>query len=54
MHNQLSDYFNDTFIPFLAAFRKGFGCKSTLLRLRRLEKGIGQPQVCSCSAHGLV
>ena len=33
MHNQLSDYFNDIFNPFLAAFRKGFGCQSTLLRL---------------------
>ena len=33
MHNQLSDYFDDIFNPFLAAFRKGFGCQSTLLRL---------------------
>ena len=33
MHYQLSDYFNDNFNPFLAAFRKGFGCKSTQLRL---------------------
>ena len=33
MHNQLSDYFNDIFNPFLAAFRKEFGCQSTLLRL---------------------
>ena len=33
MHNQLSDYFNDIFNPFLAAFRKGFECQSTLLRL---------------------
>ena len=33
MHNQLSEYFNDIFNPFLAAFRKGFGCQSTLLRL---------------------
>ena len=31
MHNQLSDYFNDIFNPFLAAFRKGFGCQSTPL-----------------------
>ena len=33
MHYQLSDYFNKIFNPFLAAFRKGFGCKSTQLRL---------------------
>ena len=33
MHNQLSEYFDDIFNPFLAAFRKGFGCQSTLLRL---------------------
>ena len=33
MHNTLSEYFNDIFNPFLAAFRKGFGCQSTLLRL---------------------
>ena len=33
MHNQLSEYFNDIFNPFLAAFRKGFGCQSTLLCL---------------------
>ena len=33
MYNQLSEYFNDIFNPFLAAFRKGFGCQSTLLRL---------------------
>ena len=33
MHNQLSDYLNDVFNPFLAAFPKGFGCQSTLLCL---------------------
>ena len=33
MHNQLSAYFNDIFNPFLTAFRKVFGCQSTLLRL---------------------
>ena len=33
MHDQLSDYFNDIFYPFLIAFRNGFGCQSTLLRL---------------------
>ena len=30
---QLLDYFNNIFNPFLAAFRKGFWCQSTLLRL---------------------
>ena len=33
MHNQLSEHFNELFNPYLAAFRKGFGCRSTLLRL---------------------
>ena len=33
MHDQLSEYLDSSFNPFLAAFRKGFGCQSTLLRL---------------------
>ena len=33
MHDQLSAYLDSSFNPFLAAFRKGFGCQSTLLRL---------------------
>lgn len=33
MHDQLSTYLDASFNPFLAAFRKGFGCQSTLLRL---------------------
>ena len=33
MHEQLSDHLNASFHPFLAAFRKGFGCQSTSLRL---------------------
>ena len=33
MHNQLSSFMDNHFNPFLAAFRKGFGCQSTLLRL---------------------
>ena len=33
MHNQLSDHFEISFDPYLAAFRKGFGCMTTLLRL---------------------
>ena len=32
MHNQMSEHFNDLLNPYLAAFRKGFGCQSTLLR----------------------
>ena len=33
MHDQLSSFMDNYFNPFLAAFRKGFGCQSTLLRL---------------------
>ena len=33
LHNQLSAHFENIFDPYLAAFRKGFGCQSTLLRL---------------------
>ena len=33
MHDQLSAYLDSSSNPFLAAFRKGFGCQSTLLRL---------------------
>ena len=31
MHNQLSEFFDNIFHPYLAAFCKGFGCQSTLL-----------------------
>ena len=33
MHDQLSNFMDSHFNPFLAAFRKGLGCQSTLLRL---------------------
>ena len=33
MHNQLTEHFDRIFNPFHAAFRKVFGCQSTLLRL---------------------
>ena len=33
MHNQLTTHFDNIFDPYLAAFRKGFGRQSTLLRL---------------------
>ena len=33
MHDQLAEYFEAVFKPFLAAFRKGFWCQTTLLRL---------------------
>ena len=33
IHEQLSEYLDDMFNPFLAAFRKGYGCQTTLLRL---------------------
>ena len=32
MHNQLPEFFDNVFHPYSAAFRKGFGCQSTLLR----------------------
>ena len=33
MSNQLTDHFNQIFDNYLAAFSKGFGCQTTLLRL---------------------
>ena len=33
MFTQLTDHFNNIFHNYLAAFRKGFGCQTTLLRL---------------------
>ena len=33
IHEQLSEYLDDKFNPFLAAFRKGYGCQTILLRL---------------------
>ena len=33
MYDQLAEYFEAVFNPFLASFRKGFGCQTTLLRL---------------------
>ena len=33
MHNQVSEFFDNIFHPYLAAFRKSFGCQTTLLRL---------------------
>ena len=33
IQDQLTEFFNNVFSPFLAAFRKGFGCQTTLLRL---------------------
>ena len=33
MHEQLSGHLNTNFHPFVAAFRKDFGCQSSLLRL---------------------
>lgn len=33
IHNQLSEYFDNIFNPYLAAFRAGFGCQSTLIRI---------------------
>jgi hypothetical protein len=33
IEKQLSDHFENLFKPFLDAFRSGFGCQSTLLRI---------------------
>ena len=33
MFDQLSDHFENIFHTFVAAFRNGFGCQTTLLRL---------------------
>ena len=33
IEKQFSDHFENLFNPFLAAFRSGFGCQSTLLRI---------------------
>ena len=33
IHDQLTEFFDNIFSLFLAAFRKGFGCQTTLLRL---------------------
>ena len=38
MHDQLTGHFDRIFNPFLAAFRKGFGCQSTYTLLRLLEE----------------
>jgi hypothetical protein len=33
IEKQLSDHFENLFNPLLAAFRSGYGCQSTLLRI---------------------
>ena len=33
IHCQISEYFDKTFNPFLAAFRAGYGCQTTLLKV---------------------
>ena len=33
MHDKLTEHYDTIFNPFLAAFRKGFGCQTTLMRL---------------------
>ena len=66
MHDQLSEYLDSSFNPFLAAFRKGFGCQSTLLRLLEdWPKGLDNreciaailmdlPKAFDCLPHGLL
>ena len=38
MFIQLTEYFDNSFHNYLAAFRKGFGCATTLLRLAEDQK----------------
>jgi hypothetical protein len=33
IHEQLTEYFNNHFHPFLSAFRSGYGCNTTLLKI---------------------
>ena len=66
MHDQLAEYFEAVFNPFLAAFRKGFGCQTTLLRLLEDWKRALDNHVCvaailmdlskafDCLPHGLL
>ena len=44
MHDQLAEYFETVFNPFHAAFRKGFGCQTTLLRLLEDWKRVNRQQ----------
>ena len=47
MHEQQAEYFEAVFSPFfLAAFRKGFGCQTTLLRLLEDWKRALDNHVC--------
>ena len=56
IHEQLSKYLDDMLNPFLTAFRKGYGCRSTLLRLLedwRSALDIHE-YICYCNTHGFV
>ena len=66
MFDQLSDQFSDIFNTYLAAFRKGFGCQTTLLRLledwkRELDNhrqvgviSMDLSKAFDCLLHGLI
>ena len=56
MFDQLSDHFSNIFNTYLAAFGKGFGCQTTLLRLledwkRELDN---LSKAFDCLPHGLI
>ena len=66
MHDQLVEYFEAVFKPFLAAYRKSFGCQTTLLRLLEDWKRVLDNHECvadilmdlskafDCLLHGLL
>ena len=52
--NQLIKYFKDDFLSYLAAFRKGYSCKSTLLKLLEVI-GLDKKHVVAASySYGFV
>ena len=66
MHDQMSEYIDSSFNPFLAAFRKCFSRQSTLLRLledwrKALDNNeciaaifMNLPKALDCLLHGLL
>ena len=51
MYDQLSEHLNSSFNPFLAAFRKGFGCQSTSLILLEDWRKTHDNQECVAAIH---
>ena len=59
INTQLSAYFDDIFHPFLAAFRSGFGCQSTLLRItedwkKAIDENKYVAEAFDCLPHDLI